>query len=152
MQWKPNVTVAAIIERDNEFLMVEEHTSNGLAFNQPAGHLEKGEGLIDAIKREVNEETAWQFEPEGIVGIYLYPHPQPDKDITYLRVCFHGHCHNLDENQPLDDGIVDAPWLSRDTLESERNRLRSPLILQCIDDYLAGQRHPLEILSHHLQD
>jgi ADP-ribose pyrophosphatase YjhB (NUDIX family) len=145
MVWKPHVTVAAIIERDRRFLLVEEHTPNGLAFNQPAGHLEQGEDLISAVKREVAEETAWQFEPESITAVQLWRRtPQAS---TFLRICFTGHCHSYNPALPLDAGIVATHWLSREEIEKNRRRLRSPLVLQSVDAYLNGQRFPLTLLK-----
>ena len=145
MQWKPNVTVAAISENDGDFLVVEETDQGQVVINQPAGHLEKGESLIDAVKREVMEETAWVFEPEAIVGIYLYPNPRAE--ITYLRVCFSGTCLKHIPDKKLDDGIIRATWMQRDELHANKDILRSPLVLRCIDDYLAGKKYPLDILS-----
>jgi 8-oxo-dGTP pyrophosphatase MutT (NUDIX family) len=145
MVWKPHVTVAAIIERDKRFLLVEEHTPNGLAFNQPAGHLEQGEDLIGAVKREVAEETAWQFEPESIVGIQLW-RKNPEAP-SFLRVCFSGQCHSHNSAQRLDDGIVATHWLSRADIEKHAGRLRSPLVLRCVDAYLGGERYPLTLLQ-----
>ena len=147
MQWKPNATVAAIAENEGRFLLVEENINDKLVFNQPAGHLEHGETIIEAVKREVLEETAWEFEPEYLVGVYLYPNPN-NADITYLRFCFYGHCSNEHKGQALDDGIVRAAWLSREEIENERERMRSPLVEQCIDDYLKGNRYPLDIIHH----
>ncbi len=150
MQWKPNVTVAAIAEKDGEFLTVEEYSSRKkLVYNQPAGHLEPNETLFDAVKREVMEETAYKFEPEFITGIYLYPNP--NRDITYLRVCFFGHCVEHFPEQKLDKGIVQAKWLNRQQLDNERDKLRTPLVMQCIDDYLSGQRYSLALLNHYLE-
>lgn len=147
MQWKPNATVAAIAENDSRFLLVEENINDELVFNQPAGHLEHGETIIDAVKREVLEETAWEFEPEYLVGVYLYPNPN-NADITYLRFCFYGHCTNEHKGQALDDGIVRAVWFNRDDIRKERERMRSPLVEQCIDDYIKGNRYPLDIIHH----
>jgi len=145
MVWKPNVTVAAVIEQDQRFLIVEEETDDGLRFNQPAGHLEEGEDLISAVKREVLEETAWRFEPEHIVSIQLW-RKNPDFP-SFLRVCFSGRCHSHNPAQQLDDGIVAAHWLTRDEIEKRRHRLRSPLVIISIDDYLGGQRHSLSLLK-----
>jgi NADH pyrophosphatase NudC (nudix superfamily) len=145
MVWKPHVTVAAVIEQDQRFLFVEEETSSGLQFNQPAGHLEDGEDLISAIKREVFEESAWQFEPEHIISVQLW-RKNPDFP-SFVRVCFTGHCHSYNPNQQLDQGIVGTHWLSRAEIEAERHRLRSPLVLISIDEYLSGQRHPLSLLK-----
>lgn len=145
MVWKPRVTVAAVIERDGRYLMVEEETSNGIAFNQPAGHLEEGESLVDAVIRETLEETAWHFRPESIIGIHLWNHPQ--KEETFLRVSFKGVATSHDEGLPLDEGIIQALWMSRDELASQPDKLRSPLVLNSIDDYIAGERYPLSILK-----
>ncbi len=148
MQWKPNVTVAAIAEKDNHFLVVEEDADGLIVFNQPAGHLEKDETLINAVKREVLEETAWDFEPESIVGIYLYPNPH--SDIIYLRICFYGTCIKQYPEKKLDDGIIRAVWLSREELEKNKEMMRSPMVLNCIDDYLAGKKYSLDLLNHYL--
>jgi 8-oxo-dGTP pyrophosphatase MutT (NUDIX family) len=148
MVWKPHVTVAALIERDQRFLFVEEHTPNGLQFNQPAGHLEPNEDFITAVKREVYEESAWQFEPEYLVAIQLWrktpEHP------TFLRLCFAGQCHSHEPDKSLDTGIVATHWLSRDQIAAESHRLRSPLVLLSVDEYLSGQRHPLSLLKSFL--
>ena len=149
MQWKPNTTVAAITEQDGRFLLVEELINGNIVFNQPAGHLEQGETLIEAVKREVLEETAWEFEPKSLVGVYLYPNPQQE-DITYLRFCFFGHCINEHEGQALDEGILRAVWQTPEEIEKERERLRSPLVLRCIYDHLNGNSYPLDLLHHSL--
>jgi len=145
MVWKPHVTVAAVIERDNRFLCVEEHTPNGLQFNQPAGHLEPNEDFITAVKREVQEETAWQFEPEQLIAVQLW-RKNPDYP-TFLRLCFSGQCHSHDANQSLDEGIVATHWLTRAEIAAEAHRLRSPLVLMSIDNYLSGQHYPLSLLK-----
>jgi ADP-ribose pyrophosphatase YjhB (NUDIX family) len=149
MQWKPNATVAAIAEKDGRFLLVEENINKELVFNQPAGHLEHGETLIEAVKREVLEETAWEFEPEYLVGVYLYSNPH-NAEITYLRFCFYGHCENERKGQKLDEGIVRAAWLSPEEIKKERDRMRSPLVEKCINDYLNGNRYPLDIIHHQI--
>ncbi len=149
MQWKPNTTVAAIAEQDGRFLLVEESINGNLVYNQPAGHLEKGETLIEAIKREVMEETAWEFEPSSLVGVYLYPNPH-QADITYLRFCFYGHCIKENKGQALDEGIVRAVWLTPEEIEREQSRMRSPLVPRCIKDHLEGDSYPLELLHHYL--
>lgn len=148
MQWKPNVTVAAVVENDGKYLLVEEYSDNELVYNQPAGHLEEDESLIDAVRREVKEETAWDFEPEAITGIYMYPNHA--RAITYMRVCFVGHVSNHDVDQALDDGIVRAVWLSKDEIEANEPRLRSTMVLRCINDYLSGKSYPLDLLHHQL--
>ena len=148
MVWKPHVTVAAVIERNQTFLLVEEETSNGLALNQPAGHLEESEDLINAVKREVVEETGWQFEPKYIVAIQLWRrHP---KAPSFLRVCFTGEVHSHNPELELDEGIVDTHWLSRNEIEARRTRLRSPLVLMTVTQYLNGERHPLSLLKSFL--
>ncbi len=148
MVWKPHVTVAAVIEQNLRFLLVEEETSNGLAFNQPAGHLEENEDLISAVKREVNEETAWQFEPEHIVSIQLWRR-NPDAP-SFLRVCFSGSCHSHDAGQTLDDGIRGTHWLTREEVSSKHHQLRSPLVIKSIDQYLSGERYHLNLLKSFL--
>lgn len=145
MVWKPHVTVAAVIEQDQRFLFVEEETSSGLQFNQPAGHLEAGEDLIAAIKREVLEETAWQFEPEYIISVQLW-RKNPDSP-SFVRICFAGRTYAHNPEQKLDEGIVATHWLTRDEIVAEQHRLRSPLVLISIDEYLSGQRHPLSLLK-----
>jgi 8-oxo-dGTP pyrophosphatase MutT (NUDIX family) len=147
MIWKPNVTVAAVIEKDGKFLLVEEHTSQGLMFNQPAGHLEPDESLIAGVSREALEETAYEFEPQYLIGIYRW-HSQAS-DVTYLRFAFGGRITAHHPERPLDDGIVEAKWMSPDEIRATQNRHRSPLILRCVEDYLAGKRYPLEILTHY---
>ncbi len=145
MVWKPHVTVAAIIEQQNRFLLVEEQTENGLAFNQPAGHLEPGESLFAAVQREVSEETAWQFTPEYITAIQLW-RKNPDAP-SFLRVCFAGKCHDFQAEQALDEGIIATHWLTRNEIVARKNTLRSPLVLTTIDQYLQGERHPLSLLK-----
>jgi 8-oxo-dGTP pyrophosphatase MutT (NUDIX family) len=144
MIWKPNVTVAAVVERDGKFLLVEEETDDGLAFNQPAGHLEQGESLVAAVIRETREETAYDFRPTHLVGIYHWQHPR--KDLTYLRFAFAGELRGFDPGRRLDTGIVAARWLSFDEVVAVQERHRSPLVRRCIDDLLAGRRYPLESL------
>ena len=145
MVWKPHVTVAAIIEQKGRFLLVEEHTSKGLRFNQPAGHLEENESLVAAVKREVLEETGWQFEPEQLVSIQLW-RKSPNAP-SFLRCCFTGRCHSHDPSHPLDDGIVATHWLTREEIRLQKHRLRSPLVSIAIDEYFEGQRYPLSLLK-----
>lgn len=150
MVWKPHLTVAAVIEQNHRFLLVEEETSNGHQFNQPAGHLEENEDLISAVKREVYEETAWHFEPEHIVAIQLWR--KAPNSPTFVRICFSGSCHSYNPVQSLDKGIIAAHWLTFDEIEEKKHqqRLRSPLVLLSIDDYLKGQRYPLSLLKSFL--
>ena len=147
MIWKPNVTVAAVVQRDGKFLLVEEETEAGLAFNQPAGHLEEGESLIAAVAREALEETAYHFKPTHLVGIYNWKHPS--KDVTYLRFAFGGELRGYEAERPLDDGIVAARWLTLDEVKQSQSRHRSPLILRCIEDLIAGKHCPLDLLVHY---
>lgn len=144
MTWKPHTTVAAIIQRDNKFLMVEELINGKHVFNQPAGHLDPDETLIAAAIRETREETAWRFTPEAVTGVYLWTHP--DSGRTFLRVAFCGSCDDHQAEQPLDDGILHAAWMSRDEIVQRKQSLRSPMVIDCIDDYLAGKRYPLDLL------
>ena len=148
MVWKPHVTVAAVIEQDNRFLLVEEHTPRGLQFNQPAGHFENNEDLIAAVKREVNEETAWHFEPEHLISVQLWRR-NPEFP-TFLRLCFSGHCHSHNPDQLLDKGIVATHWLTRDEIAAQQHRLRSPLVLISVDEYLSGHRYPLSLIASFL--
>jgi ADP-ribose pyrophosphatase YjhB (NUDIX family) len=135
------VSVAAIAERAGSFLMVEEAIEAGRrVFNQPAGHLEPGETLVKSVRREVLEETAYRFEPAGLVGLYLYLYRNPGSHITYLRVCFHGACVAHDAARPLDA-------LTRAEVVGRSDRLRTPLVLRCLDDYLAGRRFPLAVIA-----
>lgn len=144
MTWKPHATVAAIIERDNRFLMVEELIDGERVFNQPAGHLEPGENIVEATIRETAEETAWHFIPEAVTGIYLWTHPGNGK--TFLRIALCGDCKDHDPEQKLDDGILQAVWKTREELTLPGCKLRSPMVLTCIDDYIAGRRLPLDTL------
>jgi ADP-ribose pyrophosphatase YjhB (NUDIX family) len=145
--WKPNVTVAAIVEHDGRFLLVEEHTERGRLFNQPAGHLDPGESLIRAVARETLEETACNFEPTGLLGVYQY-HSSAD-DVTYIRFAFTGKITGPEAGRALDAGIIRAVWLTPREIRREATRHRSPLVMRCIDDYLAGRRFPLDVLYHH---
>ena len=147
MIWKPNVTVAAVVQRDGKFLLVEEETETGLAFNQPAGHLEEGESLVDAVVREALEETAYHFKPRHLVGIYNWKHPA--KEVTYLRFAFAGELRGWEAERKLDEGIVGARWLTLDEVKATQVRHRSPLILRCIEDHLAGKCYPLDLLVHY---
>ncbi len=146
--WKPNVTVAAVIERNGEFLLVEEQTAQGIRYNQPAGHLEPGESLLAAVTRETLEETAWQFKPTALLGIYQY---RSDADaVTYLRFAFTGELTAHEPDRALDTGILRALWLSPTAIRARRAQHRSPLLLECVTDYLDGCRYPLTLLHHHL--
>jgi len=145
MVWKPRVTVAVVAERHNRFLMVEEEIHEAVRFNQPAGHLEDGESLVDAAIRECLEETAWQFQPEALVGIYRWR--CTERNDTFLRVTFCGTCTVEDRQRPLDTGILAAHWLTLEEIRSRSNLMRSPMVIQSIEDYLDRKRYPLELLT-----
>ena len=147
MIWKPNVTVAAVIEQDSKFLLVEEHTSQGLKLNQPAGHLEANESLLHAVVREAREESAYDIEPQHLVGIYQW-HAEKS-GTTYLRLAYSGRILAHHAGQALDEGIVRAVWMTLDEIRSSIDRHRSPLILRCVEDYLAGKCYPLELVTHY---
>ncbi len=147
MIWKPNVVVAAIVEREGKFLLVEEKADGKLVLNQPAGHLDEGESLIQAVVRETLEETAWHFAPEFLLGVYRWPHPT--KDVTYLRFAFTGRVTQHEDSRALDHDIVRALWLTPQEILAERARHRSPQVERCLNDYLAGQRYPLELLAEY---
>jgi 8-oxo-dGTP pyrophosphatase MutT (NUDIX family) len=144
MVWKPSVTVAAVIERDGRFLFVEERIDGRLVLNQPAGHLDPGESLVAACRREVMEETAHHFEPEGLVGVYRWHYAA--KDVTFLRFCFSGKILGT-EQTPLDKEIVRLHWLTPQELNARKPEHRSPLVQKCVDDFLSGRRYPLEVFS-----
>ena len=146
MVWKPDVTVAAVAERDGQFLLVEERSSGRVVLNQPAGHLENGETFLDAVVRETLEETGWLFRPEAVVGVYMW-HPE-HLSRTFLRIAFAGTLETHDPQRPLDHGILRTRWLARDQLLTQQARHRSPLVLRCVDDYVAGVRYPLSLISH----
>jgi 8-oxo-dGTP pyrophosphatase MutT (NUDIX family) len=146
MPLKPEVTVAALTEQSGRFLIVEERIKGRVVFNQPAGHVETGETLLEAVAREAREETAWRFTPQHLVGIYLLR--DADTARSFLRFAFAGAADNHDPEQPLDRGILRTHWLTRAELVQRQPRLRSPLVLRCIDDYLAGRRHPLDLVAY----
>ncbi len=142
MSRSPDITVAGITETDGRFLLVEERINRRLVFNQPAGHVERGETLLAAVVREVREETAWRFIPQQLLGVYLWKNPASGR--STLRFAFTGSVTDHDSKQPLDRGIVRTHWLSRNDLIAREPRLRSPLVLRCVEDYLQGRRLPLE--------
>jgi 8-oxo-dGTP pyrophosphatase MutT (NUDIX family) len=147
MIWKPNTTVAAVLEQEGKFLLVEEHTTQGLMFNQPAGHWESNETLPAAAAREVLEESAYDFEPQFLLGIYRWH--SDASEITYLRFAFGGRILAHHPERVLDEGIVRAVWMTPDEILATQARHRSPLILRCVEDYLAGKRYPLELITHY---
>lgn len=148
VRWKPNVTVAALIERDGKFLLVEEQTSDGLLLNNPAGHLDPGESPIQGVVRETLEETACQFTAEGFLGMFMsrFRRTRTGEDITYLRLAFYGSVSEADPSLELDEGIIRAVWMTADEIRACPERHRSPLLLRCLEDYLAGQRFPLHLV------
>lgn len=146
MIWKPNTTVAAVIEQNGRFLMVEENTTEGVRINQPAGHLDDGETLLQGVARETLEETAYDFTPTELLGIYHWQ--RPAKDITYLRFAFIGKLGTHYPERRLDDGIMRAVWMTLEELRASQSIHRSPQVLKCVEDYLAGQCFPLTVLSH----
>lgn len=143
MVWKPHVTVAAVIERGGKFLMVEERVDGQTAINQPAGHLESGESLLQAVVRETLEETGRHFTPQGLVGIYRWQNPGGQ---TFLRFAFCGRVTHAEPEAPLDDGIIRAGWMDPEEIHRARSRHRSPLVQRCIDDFRNGVRAPLDLL------
>lgn len=154
-RWKPSVTVAAVIEHEGRFLLVEEVTSDGLRLNNPAGHLEPGESLAQGCAREALEETAHQFTPTALVGVYMArvqrapnnPNaPDASDDVTYLRFAYRGTLGAFDPARPLDTGIVRTVWMTPEEIRHSTERHRSPLVLQCMEDYLKGQCHPMELV------
>jgi 8-oxo-dGTP pyrophosphatase MutT (NUDIX family) len=144
--WKPNTTVAAIIEHNGKFLLVEEVTDRGNRFNQPAGHLEDNESLIEAVIRETLEESAYDFIPEALVGIYQWKHPH--NNTSYLRFAFIGKVGAHYPTQPLDDGIIRAVWMTAEEIRENQHLTRSSQVLVCIEDYLEGKRYPLEVITN----
>ncbi|MFM2069631.1 MAG: hypothetical protein RLZZ584_4540 [Pseudomonadota bacterium] len=155
-RWKPSVTVAAVIEHAGRYLLVEEHTPEGLRLNNPAGHLDPGESPEQAVVREAREETARHFTPAHLLGVYLARFQRPasggnviHEDVTYLRLAFSGTVGEPIAGLALDHGIVRTLWLTPDEIRASSARLRSPLVLQCIEDHLAGQAYPLGLVSTH---
>ncbi|OYQ38844.1 NUDIX hydrolase [Rhodoferax sp. TH121] len=149
-RWKPSVTVAAVIEQQGRFLLVEEHTPEGLRLNNPAGHLDPSESPAQGCSREVLEETAYAFTPTFLVGLYLsrFQRQRADalEDVTYLRFAYAGTLGAFDAGRTLDTGIERTVWLTADELRNSQDRHRSPLVLRCMEDYLRGQRYPLELV------
>ena len=147
-RWKPNVTVAAIIEKDGRYLLIEEHTQEGLRLNNPAGHLDPGESPAEGRAREALEETAHPFTPTALVGIYMsrFQRPATGEDITYMRLAFCGELGEHQTHLKLDEGIERTLWMTPEEVRASAHRHRSPLVLQCIEDHLAGQRFPLQLI------
>jgi ADP-ribose pyrophosphatase YjhB (NUDIX family) len=144
VSWQPHITVATVVEHEGKFLFVEEFKAGRHVFNQPAGHLEANETITQAALRETLEETAWEVELTGVVGIYLYT--APSNGVTYQRICFAAHPVRHHQGRALDSDIVRAAWLTRDELLAEPSRWRSELVPRCLDDYLKGPLHSLDLL------
>lgn len=146
MRWHPSVTVAAVIEHDGRFLLVEEESGGERVYNQPAGHWEPGETLVEACIRETLEESACRFAPDALVGIYRWH--APNVDTTFLRFTFCGELLGEDAGRALDPDILRTVWLRPEELRELAPRHRSPLVLRCVEDYLAGKRYALDLLTH----
>lgn len=152
VRWKPSVTVAAVIVRQDadgpRYLLVEEHTPEGVRLNNPAGHLEQGETPEQAVRREALEETGCHFEPSGLLGVYLarFQRPSRHEDVTYLRLAYAGTCSEPEPGRRLDEGIVRTVWMRPDEIRDTRHLHRSPLVWRCIEDHLAGRQHPVELV------
>ena len=145
VNWQPDITVAAIVERERRFLIIEERIDRRVVLNQPAGHVERGESLQAAVCRETLEESAWQFTPEWLTGIYLWRHPRSGRDT--LRFTFCGRITAHDPTRKLDSPVIATHWLTRDELLARTAALRTPVVMRCIDDYLAGPRLPLAAIG-----
>ena len=152
-RWKPSVTVAAIIVRQDadgvRYLLIEEHTPEGLRLNNPAGHLEQGETPLQAVGREALEETGRRFTPTSLVGVYLsrFQRAATGEDVTYLRLAYAGTCSEAEPGHVLDEGIVRSLWMAPDEIRASRHRHRSPLVWRCIEDHLAGRQFPLDTVA-----
>ncbi len=148
-RWKPNVTVAAVIEREGRFLLIEEHTPEGLRLNNPAGHLDPGESPQEGVVREVLEETACVFTPQAVVGIYLgrFQRPARGEDVTYLRITFAGAVGEPLPDRALDRGIVRTLWMTLADVRASTACHRSTMVLQSIEDHVAGRRYPLALIT-----
>jgi 8-oxo-dGTP pyrophosphatase MutT (NUDIX family) len=152
-RWKPSVTVAAIIESEGRFLLVEEQMPGGLMLNNPAGHLDEGESPLEGVVRETLEETTRTFTPRSLVGVYVSRFQRENgdeiEDVTYLRFAYEGQVGEPDPTRQLDTGIVRTVWMTLDEIRASRERHRSPLVINCIEDYVAGKRHPLDLVTAH---
>jgi len=145
MALKPDVTVAAVVQREHRFLLVEERASRRIVLNQPAGHLEAGETLLEAVAREALEETAWEFRPEALIGVYLWKNPATGR--TFLRVAYSGQVDNFRADRSLDRGILRTLWLTHAEILERESQHRSPLVLRCIEDFLGGRRFPIDLVT-----
>ncbi len=141
---RPHLTVAAVVERDDHFLLVEEIADGARVYNQPAGHMEGGESIVEACIRETLEETGWHFRPHHVVGVYRWQ--RPGSDLSFLRFALAGEVFGHEAERPLDEGILRSVWLSREQMLAPEIALRSPMVMRCVDDYLAGHHYPLDLL------
>lgn len=146
VDWIPHVVVASVVEHEGRFLLVEERVAGQLVLNQPAGHWEQGETLIEGAARETLEESGWDVEPTAVLGIYEWQ--PPGLPYPFLRIAFAARALRHHPQRPLDNGIERAVWLTRDEIRRESLRLRSPSVERCVDDYLAGHRYPLSLIQH----
>ncbi len=153
-RWRPSVTVAAIIARTDpdgqqRFLLIEEHTADGLRLNNPAGHLDPAESPEEGVIREALEETACTFKPSHLLGVYLsrFQRPATGEDITYLRLAYAGTVGEPEPGRALDEGIVRTLWMTVEEIRESAARHRSPLVLKCIEDCIAGRRYPLDTIT-----
>jgi ADP-ribose pyrophosphatase YjhB (NUDIX family) len=144
MDWQPHVTVATVIEKDGKYLLVEERCNGALVFNQPAGHLDPDETLEQAAVRETFEETGWHVDLQGVVGVALYT--SPHNQVTYHRTTFYATAVSHDTEQPLDDGIEQAVWMSYEEMLNNSDRMRSHLVIKCIEQYQQGHRYPIGLV------
>lgn len=151
-KFKPGVTVAGVIHDKGRYLLVEEQTSDGLKLNNPAGHLERGESPVQGCAREVLEETAHVFTAQALLGVYLsrFQRGAADDDVTYMRIAFIGKVGPPVHGQKLDEGIVRTLWMTPDEMRANAHRMRSPLVLQCMEDHLKGKKYPLEVITTHV--
>lgn len=147
MTWTPHVTVATLVEKDHKFLIVEEVCNGQVVLTQPAGHVEQGETLIQAAIRETHEETGWHVTPTDLLGFYTYT--SPHNQVTYYRTNFIAQANSFDDTAQLDKGIIRCLWLTLEELKANEHKMRSPIVLRSIEDYLEGQRLPLETIYEH---
>lgn len=150
MDWAPHATVAAIVEKDGKFLVVEEMADGKCVFNQPAGHIEEGETFIQAVCRETLEETRWRVRPQHLIGVYVYQ--SHSNGVTYHRFSYACEALAEEKDAELDEGIIAAHWLSLEEIKERKSAWRSPLVLKCIEDYLAGRNFPLDLIFEHSED
>ena len=147
MSWTPHLTVATVVERDQRFLIIEEHINGHPVLTQPAGHVEANETLIEAAIRETREESGWSVEPVALLGLYSYT--TPCKTMTFYRTCFIAKAISYDQHLPLDSGILAVHWLTLEEMKAQQDKMRSPIVIKCIEDYCKGQKFPLQAIFEH---